>query len=102
MTEPIRIDPDTVAAYLIGDLRSEATRNPQAFLDTLLRDFDGDAEHFAEIILVDEGDVPDEIRSVFHVEDDSLDEVLFSALRDSRTFDLLVEAIHQLEQLITP
>lgn len=92
----IPINRDTLATYLMTSLHCEVMRDPKGFIDTLA-DFDQDLEHFADILMIDEFDVPDDMRFMFEVGegDEARDQQLFDLKHDQQLFILVVEAVRR-------
>ena len=95
MTEKLRIDADTLAMLLITQTRSELAHDPQGFIDTYDDSFDADPEHFAEIIIVDEFDCPDELYDLFDIEENESERIdaLFDLKSNERVGELVISAL---------
>lgn len=101
MTDKLRIDADTLAMLLITQTRSELAHDPQGFIDTYDEGFDRDAEHFAEILIVDEFDCPDELYDLFDIAEDETERIdaLFALKSNERVYHLVIAALRNFRQL---
>jgi hypothetical protein len=97
---PIDINPDTLATMLITSSYTELARDPGDFIRTYDDHFGGDPQHFAEIVVVDEFDCPDELYAIFNIADDDprLD-TLFALKGDERVYNLVAEALRAMRDL---
>lgn len=88
--------PDTIATYLITDLAILARSNPADFYNTL--DAHDDPSHLAELLIIDDYDVPDDLYWLFDIDDNETErlDALFACRDDQRLFDLVLTALTRL------
>lgn len=93
-----KIEPtiDSLAAYIVTDMTLLARSNPTDFFNTL--DAHDDASHLAELLIIDEYDVPDDIYYLFDIDDDENErlDALFSLRDDIELFNKVLTALNRL------
>lgn len=99
MTEKLIPTIDSLAAYLIADTAHAARQDPTGFLQTVS---DIGTEKLAELTIVDEFDVPDDMYWLYDLEDDDPRlEMLFDLRNEQRLYDLLLAAVNRLTEELT-
>lgn len=78
--------------YLVTDIWTELSRDPAEFIRTYDEHFDGNPEHFADIVVIDEFDCPDDLYLIFLLEDDDPRmQTLFDLKSDDKVYHLVTE-----------
>lgn len=96
MTTKLEPTVDALAAYLITDLTLLARSNPTDFYNTL--DAHDDPSHLAELLIIDEYDVPDDLYYLFDIDDNETErlDALIALRENQRLFDLVLTALTRL------
>lgn len=97
MTEKLAPTVDSLAAYLITDLTLEARRDRDNFLAAVHAT---STEQIAELTIVDEFDVPDDMYWLYDISDgaDPRLDALFALRDEPRLYDLVHTAVIRLTE----